>query len=78
MADGEIITGMFLAQTILILFWKYLLPTVIFFCSIYQPESTIYLAMLQLSKGNISCAISRPNDLKMGTSLQPLAVSCFF
>lgn len=30
MADGEIITGMFLAQTILILFWKYLLPTVIF------------------------------------------------
>lgn len=76
MADGEIITGMFLAQTILILFWKYLLPTVIFL--LYQPESTIYLAMLQLSKGNISCAISRPNDLKMGTSLQPLAVSCFF
>lgn len=30
MADGEIITGMFLAQTILILFWKYLLHTVIF------------------------------------------------
>lgn len=67
---------MFLVQTILILFWKYLLPTVIFL--LYQPESAIYLAMLQLSKGNSSCAISRPNDLKMGTSLQPLAVSCFF